>query len=997
MKNKNYPIKRTGSQDNERYQINKVLGDVLDTLERASDWDAAASWGDHRTANYASEEDAILSGVNIPTSITLSYTRDTLPNGTDIARIRAQWTRVTSPEFVYDLEIRERDIDAGNTNSSPLGDLYSVPIISNTEGGSIAAYESEFKLGKNYQFRIRIRQNNVISPWSDYFDIDTERDATAPGGGNPGDSFGFNLQGQAKLLSAELNWTAPPTSNLAAYELNRTVSGNTTTVVLAPTATRFTDSGLEPDTTYSYTIRAISYEGVSTGVSNTVNIAPVDYITPSVPTGLSATSRLVLRDRGAQLGEFTYSWNALTAVSDPNINNINGITYEIEISTSGVVQDTVSVSSNTSIVKHTFVGEVEATYSCRVRARNVTKVSNWSAPVAIIQDQDTSSPGNVSGLAATGFPGTVDLRWTNPENKIINAIDIERREFGVGAYTTIATVAYPADDYVDVNVTVGTTYEYRVRAKSAADPVVFGNYSTVQSATPLEPGFIAPTTTPILSVSSEIRTLLTGTQVALYTVSWTRFVGDNFTYDLQVREGSLGGVVQDLLLSNPADGTTVSYQFTGETDRTYCFRARARNATTVGSWSSQICRTQGNDASAPGNISGLSAIGIYQGALLNWSIPGFLGTNYSHVEIYRRVQGDVSSTKVADVSRPMEHYFDEGLDLDTTYEYRLRPISFAGVAGNYTVWTAVSPLNVPVGSIETVSISDNAITAPLIAANAVIADKIAANAITSDKINANAVTADKINVNNLQAVSTQTGTITANQIRTAAFPAQRLEITDPGADSNYAMWSGQSTKNDTNARFWLDHAGNAQFKGRINSAQLEGPIFEAIPINVTGDTVVNTSNTTWETVGNRYIEVPTSIRRPMRPFVSLVIPVFGSGSLGAWVRCQMQFANPLGVFGSWQTIGQEYTQLTENLGSAAPLAIGSTTTSLWGFRVRVQFRAAVSGQSATTNRFSGIFMALPAGTGYEVVNDTTLVPTTVVGTDPGNWTPPNFGDGWVIP
>lgn len=795
-------IKRTGSQDNERYQINKVLGDVLDTLERASDWDAAASWGDHREVGYASEEDAILAGVQVPQTITLSYNRDTLPNGTDIARIRATWPRVANPEFVYDLEIREKNIGAAGE-----GSLYSVPIISNTEGGSIAAYESEFKLDKTYRFRIRIRRNRVISPWSNFFEIDTTRDATAPGGGSSGGGFAFSLSAQARLAAVELSWNRPNTPNLESYELRRTVGGQTTFINLPNSLTRFTDSGLEPNTAHSYRIRARSFEGVFTGLSNTATATPFDYAVPSVPTGLTANSSVRVLDRGAQTAEITFTWNQIATAANPNIRDIAGVTYDVEIARAGVVQSVQNVAGNRAVstASLTFVGEVGVAYSARVRARNITQVSDWTAPVSRTQAADTSSPGNTTGLSATGFPGVIYLQWTNPVNNIAARVQIQRR-IGSNAFATITEVPIDTRDYVDVNVVVGTAYEYRVRAVSAAN--VTGNFSNTSTATAQEPNFLAPGTAPILSVSSEIRTLLTGTQVALYTVSWPRFVGDQFTYDLQIRDGSAGPVVGDPVLANPADGTTVRHQFTGETNKTYCFRARARNATVTGPWSGQLCQAQGNDATPPGNITGISTLGVYQGALITWNIPGFLGTNYSHVEVWRRFSGFGSGSLVATVSRPMGHYFDGGLVIGTSYEYRLRPVSFAGVLGNFTGWSAVTPLNVPVGSITTTSITAGAVTTPLLATNAVVADKIATNAITSDKINANAVTADKINVNNLSAVSTQTGTLTANLIRTAAPNLQRVELTDPGTDGVYALWIGQGPKSAANAVFYIRHDGN---------------------------------------------------------------------------------------------------------------------------------------------------------------------------------------------
>jgi hypothetical protein len=164
--------------------------------------------------------------------------------------------------------------------------------------------------------------------------------------------------------------------------------------------------------------------------------------------------------------------------------------------------------------------------------------------------------------------------------------------------------------------------------------------------------------------------------------------------------------------------------------------------------------------------------------------------------------------------------------------------------------------------IQSVDIGDDQITAPKIFAGAVIAGKIAADAIAANEIKADtitgnmikadtitafnidadtitaneiktgtitslnigadqikavnidagAVTANKIDVANLSAISASTGTLTSNLIRTAAT-GQRLELTDSGTDATFAIWIGDSTKNDANGVFWVKHTGAAKIDG----------------------------------------------------------------------------------------------------------------------------------------------------------------------------------------
>lgn len=130
--------------------------------------------------------------------------------------------------------------------------------------------------------------------------------------------------------------------------------------------------------------------------------------------------------------------------------------------------------------------------------------------------------------------------------------------------------------------------------------------------------------------------------------------------------------------------------------------------------------------------------------------------------------------------------------------------------------------------ITETDISDDAITTPKLRANSVVAGKIDTGAVTTNtieagaitslkigageikaiNIEAGAVTANKIDVGTLSAVATQTGTLTSNLIRTSAS-GQRLELTDPGTDGTYSIWIGDSTKNDSNAVFYVKHDGEA--------------------------------------------------------------------------------------------------------------------------------------------------------------------------------------------
>lgn len=306
--------------------------------------------------------------------------------------------------------------------------------------------------------------------------------------------------------------------------------------------------------------------------------------------------------------------------------------------------------------------------------------------------------------------------------------------------------------------------------------------------------------------------------------------------------------------------------------------------------------------------------------------------------------------------------------------------------------------------ITETKITDSAITAPKIAANAIIAGKIGADAVTANTIAAGAVTAAKISVDNLAAINTLSGTLTAQLIRTNSTGG-RIEITDPETDAAFAIWQGSATgKTLANARFALQHDGDAVFRGRITAPQLEGAIFDAVPFDFIAPSVsTNSSTTTWVTVGDRFLEFPETIDRPRRAFFSLIVPVFvaaGQTSTGAEIRAQVKIQNDDGSFPTtWTTLVQDFTVDTTTHGSPAPIAGGTVSTGIKGFRMRVQFRSLTAGQVPATNRYSGIFFGFPTITGFNVLVDSTGGSATG-GTAPSSsdlLEPPNFNDGWPIP
>jgi len=90
--------------------------------------------------------------------------------------------------------------------------------------------------------------------------------------------------------------------------------------------------------------------------------------------------------------------------------------------------------------------------------------------------------------------------------------------------------------------------------------------------------------------------------------------------------------------------------------------------------------------------------------------------------------------------------------------------------------------------------------------------------VATQKLSAGAITADKINVIDLSAVSANMGEVTAGTFKTNPLDAAyRVEISDVGS---FPMWYGAGEKTLANAKFAMDHYGNALFSGNISGGTI---------------------------------------------------------------------------------------------------------------------------------------------------------------------------------
>lgn len=193
-----------------------------------------------------------------------------------------------------------------------------------------------------------------------------------------------------------------------------------------------------------------------------------------------------------------------------------------------------------------------------------------------------------------------------------------------------------------------------------------------------------------------------------------------------------------------------------------------------------------------------------------------------------------------------------------------------------------------------------------------------------------------------------------------------------GPNRNYLMWAGDGDRNDNNAVFWLDSDGNAFFGGDVLAAGVTGSLMDALPIQYSGPETTAPSNGSWITVGNAIVQANATTARARRPFAIVTVNMYGDNANGGLARLQMRTGSA-GNFGSWETVSQHANDMT-TFGSAITLSGGTAGTTTGDVQFRVQI-AALDGNLPRSNGFSGVLLALPAGTGGNILPDAPAGPS----------------------
>ncbi len=465
----------------------------------------------------------------------------------------------------------------------------------------------------------------------------------------------LNFQAYPSLNKTVLTWT-PPTQNgfspITGYRIYRgTVSGQESFLSVVGNQTYFTDRNVVTGTPYFYNITAVNSAGEgphSMQASATPSSSPTQ---PSPPQNLFATGRN---------GTVILNWTAPVSNGGASLTG-----YEIwRGGLSGREILVKTVGNVTSFVDTPLQGGVP--YYYEVKAINSQPFKSGFSNEAIATPTSTPSvPGNLTAIAGSG---KVTLTWTTPMSNgglAINGYKIYR---GTASGTEVLLFKINSSSqlsYIDMSVTGGVTYYYRV---TAFNNLGQSNFSNEANATPSTP---PPPVNPPGPPSG-----LTATPgVGNITLTWTPPTdnGGAPVTSYQIFRGTASG--SETLIS--ATGST-TFTDTGLTPgTTYYYYVKAVNSAGASMASNEISGTPLAPQNAPSSPQNLKATAGINSVNLTWTAPASNGgATITGYQIYRGTSAG-SETLYQTVAN-VTTYFDQSVTSGITYYYKIKAINSVG-------------------------------------------------------------------------------------------------------------------------------------------------------------------------------------------------------------------------------------------------------------------------------------------------------------------------------
>ena len=274
------------------------------------------------------------------------------------------------------------------------------------------------------------------------------------------------------------------------------------------TTTNYSDTGLNPSTSYSYRVQATDAAGNLSTFSNIATATtPADTTPPSTPTNLAATA--------VSATQINLTWTASTdnvGVDGYNVQRCQGTSCT---TFAQIAQPTANLYDDTGLTAST-------SYSYRVQAFDGSgNLSGFSTvATATTPSNDTTPPTAPSNLTATATSTSqINLAWTaSTDNVGVTGYNLQRCSgSGCTTFAALTSVSGTTTTYSNTGLTGSTSYSYRVQATDAAGNLsAFSNTATAttQTATATTITFVQGASATPQTPSATVSVTYTGAQTA---------------------------------------------------------------------------------------------------------------------------------------------------------------------------------------------------------------------------------------------------------------------------------------------------------------------------------------------------------------------------------------------------------------------------------------------------------------------------------------------------
>lgn len=415
-----------------------------------------------------------------------------------------------------------------------------------------------------------------------------------------------------------------------------------------PNVTSFTNSGLTPNTTYTYRVIAISANGNSApsreAGATTFRTPPADV------TGLTA---MALSSSSIQL-DWTHG-------------GVNATGFKIERKEEPAGSFSLVTTAGAALRTYTDTGrKSNTTYTYRVTATNMGSDASMPPSASAL-----TYPATPAGLAVSTLSSTeLSLNW-NDNSSTPSDFKIERKEEPAGSFAMVGTTTAPATTFMDSGLAPATTYTYRVIATNATGDSAPSNEAS--GMTLPEP----PTAPSGLTVTTISQSSLR--------LNWTDASDNETGFKIERSPNGVSGWQQ----VGATGMNATAFQDLGLlAGTTYHYRVLANNAGGDSTPSNVASGTTlPNPPSAPSGLT-VTVPAAPAGAsqlVLNWNDNSNNETGFKVERSTDNFGSPANTTLVTTTAANVSTYTNTGLTAGTTYYYRVRATNAAGDSGNSNV------------------------------------------------------------------------------------------------------------------------------------------------------------------------------------------------------------------------------------------------------------------------------------------------------------------------